>query len=482
MNKTATRLLVLTLVLSLCLLTACGADKGDFSAVLDGGNATLDGGEHITVKRGAIKGLTMEDSLSWELELPFYGFYEFEMEFALDDGEEERDATLYLENLDTHQKGRLSCGYWPTDAWNKTDVSSVGITVPAGNYSIKLIPDGGTDFERFIDLIKIDVIGTVREDPGQVLPADTTEQTQEETQEEPEIYEGDWWVHPEGYESEGISLLDVFMLPDGGDIAFCCDPLGQVVMEAPVTWEDDTVTLDLGLTTVTMRYDGHTMSDPEDGEVFFVRTNDPGFRERENYDGVWYLDGDPASGARYEVTDDQIIWYGTDYSGETSKESTWEYGASSVLMPDGSQMDITPCLEQAFPEPALYPILGGKALLEEDMFTFNIYIREDALEEEGILEKAQDVLTLTSHPWMGMDAEGRELELRFYPNYFQIKAVVREESGYHTDPELGFYGGTWEMTSADALSLTYTDGTQEDAVLGEMLMLENTGAEFMPAE
>lgn len=478
MKKNAAWLLVLTLVLSLCMLTACGSDgsKADFKAVLDAENADLTFAGNAEVKRGAIRNLSMDDSISWELEAPAYGYYTFDMEFSLDDGEEERDATLYLYNLETNQKGQLSCGYWPTGGWNKTDVSSVGITIPAGVYRIELVPDGETDYERFADLIKIKVSGFFREEPGNELP----DETQEDPTDAPEAAAGDWWVQPEDYEPEGISLLDTFKLAEGDDIAYSYDRMGQVVMEIPVTWEDDTLTMDLELFTLTMRYDGQRMYDDETGEVLFVRSSDPGFRKGECYDGVWYLDGDPASGTRYEVTGNQVVWYGTDYSGETSKESTWEYGPAVVIMPDGTNTDITPPLEQEFPEPALYPILGGKALLEEDMFTFNIFIREDALEEENILERAQSTLELTSHPWKGTDANGQEMELRFYPNYFQICAVMQQDGSYITNPQLGFYGGTWEVTDADTMSLTYTDGTQETIALGEALTFDYAGAEFMP--
>ena len=164
MKKKLVWLLILVLILNMFLLSACSRRKYDFEAVLDGDNANLSDAPSVNVEKGRIREWPMDEYVMWIIDLPEYGNYEFDMKFSLDDGDTERTATVLLWNLDTGEQYTLSGGYWSTGSWKKTDTTFVAITIPAGHYAVKLIPDEEAGFERFVDLYELNVLGIFEEE------------------------------------------------------------------------------------------------------------------------------------------------------------------------------------------------------------------------------------------------------------------------------------------------------------------------------
>ena len=300
MKKKVTWLLVLTMLLSSFLLSACG-EAGDFRLVLDADTADLDDAPSVEIVRGGLTQWPMDESVYWEIELPEAGFYEFTFEYALDDAGEKRSAWLVLYDEDDRICGELSCGFWSTDSWKKTDDTFVGITLEPGYYLLALYPDEEeTDAERFADIKSLTITGTFQEE--------------EPTQETEAMAAGDWWVRPEGYESEGLSLFDVFKLEEGDETAVYYDRLGQVAGEMTAQWEDDTLTLENDFGTVTWDYDGFSLVDPMSGQTEFVRAEDPGFPELPNRDGTWYLNGDANAEIKYVLSGNSYTRYHKDFA------------------------------------------------------------------------------------------------------------------------------------------------------------------------
>ena len=274
---------------------------------------------------------------------------------------------------------------------------------------------------------------------------------------------GDWWVMAEDYEPGGIPAFEVFKMGDDDDIAVYYDRNGQAVGEMDVIREKGTITLDLGFAGETFRFKKNELLDEDTGEVVFVRTDDPGFPEMLNYDGSWYLNGDPDAGEVYIFNGDSYEYKNTSenyYGGD--KSGTWKYGASIHILPTGNEIETLPSLEAEFPGPVFQPVADGEVMYVESSMEYKCYISENSAVDStaaGLYAAAAQIMSGT---WVAQ-CENYSLVFNLTPSQFQIIPFAIDENGFNNpSEEIERWAGSWELDEEDgSIVLDFLNGETE---------------------
>lgn len=272
-----------------------------------------------------------------------------------------------------------------------------------------------------------------------------------------------WWVRPDGYEADGISLVDYFRIDASAGTWTIYNSLGEEILTYGAELEDGWLSLEFDLGDIYYEISGDLDSLwNEYGEVDFVRGEALAAPDRTSYDGKWYEDG--KTGLYYYVFNGNTYKRFLDYYSEDEPMETGTYTLmpASISFEDGTVVDgltmlSLECEDDGWAAISSFYISDDKTVLQAASgFNAPFYVHESAI---GTPEGENNILKygLMKRDWSYNSGEGsKNLEFSF-PNIFRIIAY----------PPGGGYGetesyGTFEFDDY-AIYLNFS-GSESDTV------------------
>ena len=291
-----------------------------------------------------------------------------------------------------------------------------------------------------------------------------------------------WWVRPENYESEGISLINCFHVDESGRTMTSYNEYGEEVQTLDCEELEGELVIKMPYGDVSFTVAGGQLLGREDGEVEFVKVETPGFAGEElSFDGRWYLAGDPEQ-TYYEISDREFQRF-------ASQEDSRRVEASGTLtfqnvqkMIGNKQFPDVLELETGESGPRLIPSEDHTIFFEDDGLDTVIYVHESAVEQSMIpaYRMMNDLMA------MGLSTyteSGAMVTMAFDENCFYT--IVYQTMGQVDLAPVGEPSyGQWELVDAQTLKLTFEDGTEERVMLPEpegILHVETLGCDFQLA-
>lgn len=277
-----------------------------------------------------------------------------------------------------------------------------------------------------------------------------------------------WWVRPDGYEADGISLVDYFKIDASAGTWTVYNSLGEEVLTNEAALEDGLLFLafELGDIYYEINDDLDSLLN-ESGEADFIRGEALAEPDRASYDGKWYENGE--TGLYYYVFSGNTYKRFLDYYSEDEPLETGTY----TLMPasisfeegnvvDGLTMLSLECDDDGWAAISSFYVSDDKTVLQAWGNDADFYVHESAI---GTPEGENNILKygLMTEDWSYSSDEGSKYFNFSFPNIFKIIAY----------PPGGGYGetesyGTFEFDDY-TIYLNFSGGESKTAYLSDTL-------------
>ncbi len=295
-------------------------------------------------------------------------------------------------------------------------------------------------------------------------------------------FEG-YWERPEDYVSEGMSLVDQFMVDSYNETWAAYNDYGSFEESFPCYADEYSLTLDLSaLGSATFYYEDGNLVD-EEGTVHFIPGMGPTEDGGTSSDmlttliGTWYLGGDPTS--EYIVIND-TTYESFGSSGTLYNTSTWELMDMNRGIETGefiTQPMITLHEEDGFFDTSLY-ILDNQVMTNSKNIAMPLfeefYVHEDAVYDGSISIDLGHLMTTT---WLNPDyynLDGGIYAVRFEDSP-EKRLVIQKPNESDTALEEEFFGN-WDMLEKGRIHVTYIDGSEENVTYDSQgFLLSNLG-------
>ena len=421
---------------------------------------------------------TATDEISWTCTLPYNGTYAFCILYSMPDADEPAQAWFDIETEDDFTG--MGFEVYPTDGEDDFVYAGAEIELPAETVTITLYPSlmpDGEDF--FINMQQMEIHCLYTEDN-----LDDTDNDPDDTVSTDPLTGPGWWVRPDGYVSEGLSIVDYFQLDQDTMTWTNYNMYGEsgvtlgYELFSDLTNGDYILSLDLEITTADFLVDGNQLLDPDTGSVEFVYVEESPFVGEElNFDGCWYHNGDPDS-TYYELSDGT---YQKVEGGQVVDQGEYALGNTMVCYNEYALENVLKLsLEGDFP-PDLFPNSSSTYFFEEDGFDYTLYVREEACVHNmmPIYHFVGDALLADTETDVD---DSTRLKLQLTPYCFAI--VTYEVEGYSSMPAGSVYG-QWSITGPETILFEFEDGTSEEAVVdfeSNTLHMDSLQVDFQIAE
>lgn len=236
------------------------------------------------------------------------------------------------------------------------------------------------------------------------------------------LYDFDgWWCRPDGYEAEGISMVDLFLIDAAADTWEAFDTLGNGAGALPAYVEGGILYLQLGepMGDACFWIGGYDFLMDEEGNVVFVRGGAPNEPALSSLDGRWFLNGD-TSAEYYEFSGSSYQKFlSPQHTGTPIESGGFDF--SSITLIISSEVTIENVLEVdldgSMMAADLYPTDDGCALIDD--FDKKYYIHESAIgTPEG--ETAMQYGSLICNEWLWRDDAGTHYLQFKHPGQFRM--------------------------------------------------------------
>ena len=449
--------MVLGLTMILGLLSGC-TEKEPFYLELTPMDADLELAPGVIIEPDEppynLGGWMGEDDVWWYLELPRKDTYTIRFHYSMP-GEYEPNVgwlALIPEKGDQIHELPVFTATSEFGNWDYYDYVDVTLKLPKGQMALSLMPyEIAPGQDHFINLRAIEIFsGEAPEYDSQELPGGETEGPAHL-----DMGAEGWWVRPYGYVSEGLSLVDYFLVEDGTWTIY--NEFGYPGESFSCWIEDGSLVLDMdALGSSYFGLEDGCLTNLNTGETEYIWVEDPGFQgPTTDFDDVWYRYGDLQNPSYYVLEGShyqKIFVTGEGPSVESEGEFTYGsgmHGINELEFPDVEKIT----LEGDF-APDLYPCYEGNVLIENESFDYAIYIREAGCDSDFVWL------------WMGMEelmnsdldgtaSDGSKLSLNFEPFCFYITVFPADGEERFT-----LYG-TWTLMESGDIVLDYSDGAQD---------------------
>ncbi len=263
-----------------------------------------------------------------------------------------------------------------------------------------------------------------------------------------------WWFRPDGYTTEGISLVDIFKVDAEAENWTIYNKHGMARKTLSCSADANSLTLDLdALGEITFAADGETLVN-EEGNVEFVRGEPLELFDPAAFAGKWYKSGDTASDY-FLLEDDSYQKFASYLPDEPQETGTWKIDDVIRVFEDGSNAEET---QLKFEIPG--DMFGGTSyrLTEDNTALFDGFHKEYYLKESILGTPAESIAVakfkLMCHDWKGPDFDSPFLNFSDYGT-FTITTFNEEGEGVR-EP-----AGTWSLDEDDKLTVEFNDGPTE---------------------
>ena len=239
------------------------------------------------------------------------------------------------------------------------------------------------------------------------------------------------------------------------------------------------ITLYTGKNSLDLLLHYDSLLDSSDAATVYLPIEQPRFEEAfDDYDGVWYLNGDKSTRDYYTISGTQFRHYQSvdGVNAALHSSGVWKSGSFQLYGSDGSVACDISTIE--LPESLLtfHMARSGLVCYADESLNYAPYIHESAIGTpvaEDAMEKYRLMnLAFSTEP----DEDGLYLRLRLKPYAFEIVVC---SSRQRPGNESSRWSGLWNLTDLTHMELQFFDREAETVELSEAgFYLSSMGAYF----